>query len=255
MCESPANTQNLYVGTSDGLVWSTTNGGTTWNNVTSTLPNRYVTSVKASQINPNVAYVTHSGYKDNDNIPHVHKTTNNGTTWTDISGDLPQIAVNCIMTYAGTDNILFLGTDGGVYGTINGGTNWIRIGNNMPVIPTYDLELDPNANKLLAGTFARSLMSYPMDSILLMTGMNMIVSDISLNIYPNPAADFIKVNLSKKYIDATLTIFNQIGEIVNTTNLISSNQINIPIGNLASGIYFLRIESENGIRTRRFVKL
>ena len=89
VAESPLDEDVLYAGTTDGNVWSTTNGGNNWTNVTSGLPERYVTNIKASPDNPNTVFVCHNGYKDNDNISHIHLSTDNGNNWIDISGDLP----------------------------------------------------------------------------------------------------------------------------------------------------------------------
>ena len=256
VAESNSNASNLYAGTSDGLVWSSTNGGNTWNNVTNTLPNRYVTCMKTSYLNAGVAYVSHSGYRDNDFIPHIHKTTNNGTTLTDISGDLPQIAVNCIMTYPTSDNILFVGTDGGVYGTLNGGINWIRVGSNMPIIPTYDLQYDGNNHKILAGTFARSLMTYSMDSILTATDIKAPQNMVNISIYPNPTTDFVKISIHQSNSgNATLTILNSKGETISKTTIGTQQEINYPAKNLANGLYFVKIEGPTISETKRFVKL
>ena len=166
IAESPVNNSFLYAGTSDANVWRSLNGGGNWTNVTSTLPNRYVTSIKASTVSASTVYVTHSGYKYNDTIPHVHKSTDNGSTWSNVSGDLPFAAVNDILPFPGNDNILFVATDAGVYFTENAGVNWSRVGNNMPVIPVYDIEYDAGVQKLIAGTHARSIMTISTDTLL-----------------------------------------------------------------------------------------
>lgn len=164
--ESPVNEDHLYVGTSDANVWRTEDGGTNWDSIHTGLPNRYVTDVKASPTWDSVVYVSHSGYKYNDYIPHLHKSIDNGDTWIDISSDLPTAAINDILIYPGhEDSVIFVGTDGGVYGTINGGTDWERVGTNMPMVATFDVEVDTVNNRLIAGTFGRSLMTYPLDSL------------------------------------------------------------------------------------------
>ncbi len=164
--ESPINPNNLYVGTSDGNVWNTTDGGTTWTLVSTNLPNRYVTKVKASNLYANVVFVAHSGYKDNDNIPHMHRSVDNGVTWTDISGNLPPFAVNDIELSNINDSLIFVATDGGVYYTMDMGVDWNRLGTDFPLFQVYDIELEPSTEKLIAGTFARSIWSIGVDSIL-----------------------------------------------------------------------------------------
>lgn len=165
--ESSVDEDILYAGTSDGNVWVSSNLGLNWTNITDSLPDRYVTSIKASQVDDSTAFVTHSGYKYNDFFPHIHKTTDLGATWIDISGDLPPIAINDVYLYPNSDEIIFVATDGGVYGTQNGGLTWNRIGDNMPIIPVYDLEIEPTTQTLIAGTHARSIMTFNLGEFLL----------------------------------------------------------------------------------------
>lgn len=177
LAESPIIPGKLFVGTSDGNVsWRDANGD--WYVVVTALPNRYVTSVCGSPTLPNRFYVTHSGFRDNENIPHIHRSDNNGGVWVNISGNLPQVPVNDLYVLPGhSDSILFAATDAGVYVTLNGGTLWNRLGNNMPVIPVFDLEHNPVKKQLLAATHARGLWSYPIDSLL----MQQIPSTVSLS--------------------------------------------------------------------------
>jgi hypothetical protein len=131
------------------------------------LPNRYVTSVRTSPTKENTIYVTYSGYRDGDNVPRIHKSTDNGNTWTGIAGDLPQLAINDLYILPNRgDSVLFVGTDAGVYATKNSGVTWSRLGRNMPYIPVYDVNWNEKRNELLAATHARGIMTYPIDSLL-----------------------------------------------------------------------------------------
>lgn len=168
--ESPLEAEKLYVGTSDGLVWRRTPSGT-WVNVSTGLPNRYVTSVTGSPSQPTRMFVTHSGFRDNERIPHVHRSDNDGNTWTDISGNLPNIPVNDILVLPGhADSILFVATDAGVYYTKNGGAFWLRLGTKLPFVPVFDLEFNPVRNELMAASYARGLWTFPLDSLHLLPG-------------------------------------------------------------------------------------
>jgi photosystem II stability/assembly factor-like uncharacterized protein len=164
--ESPILADKLMAGTSDGNVWRrepTSN----WVNITSTLPNRYVTSVQLSPTLPQRLFVTHSGFRDDEYIPHVHRSDDNGNSWVDISGDLPQIPVNDLFVLPNhADSILFVATDGGVYYTKSSGIHWDRLGRNMPFVPVFDLEENPVKKELIAATYARGLWTMPFDSIL-----------------------------------------------------------------------------------------
>ena len=258
--ESALNIQHLYAGTSDGNVWRTLNNGSSWTNITSTLPNRYVTCIKSSPDNMNTVIVSHSGYKSNDFIPHVHKSTNNGTSWTDISGDLPQLAVNDILILKGhNDKVILAATDGGVYRTLNGGTNWERIGGNMPVMPVYDIDYNSTTKKLIAGTFARSLMTFPMDSIV---DKNTSISDklseqYSSSVYPSPATNQVTLDIAGNVAgeSAVINIFSTGGRLVKTITRKNSEKTIISINDLSSGTYIIKTDIGDKTLINRFVKI
>ena len=163
--ESPVQAEKLLAGTSDGNVWRREPSGS-WSNISAGLPDRYVTSVTASPTLSNRIFVTNSGFRDNEYIPHVHRSDNNGATWTDISGNLPNVPVNDLLVLPGhADSVLFVATDAGVYASLNRGVNWQRMGQNLPFIPVFDLERNPARNELMAASYARGLWTFPLDSI------------------------------------------------------------------------------------------
>lgn len=252
---STLNAQNLLVGTTDANVWYTNNDGTTWNNITGSLPNRYVSSVKWS---PNVAnnmYVTHTGYKSNEYIPHIHKSTNNGSTWTDISSNLPQFAINDLVIYPGNENQLFVATDGGVYYTLNAGTSWQRLGTNMPIIPVYDIELEASTNKLIAGTFARSVQSMDLNSV---TGIVIATKKEQHNLmaFPMPINNELNLKLDKAMENATIIIFDLMGKLVykNSMDVETNKVLTIPL-NISNGEYILNLFNGKESYTKKIVKL
>lgn len=166
--ESPVVEGLLYAGTTDGNVWRGEEGGLGgWTPIFSGLPDRYVTSVKASPDDVQRVYVCLSGYRAGDFQPHLYRSDNQGANWVNIAGDLPNLSINDVWIIPGhQDSILFAATDGGVYGSKNGGENWERLGANMTFIPVYDLEWNPETNELIAATFGRSIQTYPLDSLL-----------------------------------------------------------------------------------------
>ncbi len=165
LAESPKLAEKMMAGTTDGNVWKrepTSN----WVNITGSLPDRYVTCVQLSPTQSQRLYVTHSGFRNDEYIPHVHRSDDNGATWVDISSDLPQMPVNDIYILPGhADSLLFVATDAGVYFTKNSGLTWSRLGGNMPVIPVFDLESNPVRNELVAATFARGIWTFSFDSV------------------------------------------------------------------------------------------
>lgn len=163
--ESPVVANKLVAGTSDGNVWRREANGT-WVNISQGLPDRYVTSVHYSPTFSNRIFVTHSGFRDNLNTPHIHRSDDNGNTWQSISADLPQLPVNDLFVVPGfSDQVLIAATDAGVYFSTNAGDNWNRLGGNMPYIPVFDFTHNPVKKEVVAATFARGVWTFPLDSI------------------------------------------------------------------------------------------
>lgn len=165
--ESPLVADKLFAGTSDANVWRR-EPAAAWTNISAGLPTRYVTSVQGSPTLPQRIFVTQSGFRDDEYIPHIHRSDNNGQVWIDISGDLPQVPVNDLLVLPGhADSILFAATDAGVYFTRNRGISWNRLGQNIPFVPVFDLEENPVKHQLIAATYARGLWTFPLDSLLI----------------------------------------------------------------------------------------
>jgi len=225
--ESPINPAVLLAGTVDANVWITTDGGRNWKDIKKGLYERYISSVKASPKNDQTIYVTQSGYKDNDNKPYIFKSTNSGKCWVSINGNLPAISLNDVAIYNnGMDNILFVATDGGVFYSNNGGYIWTLMGREMPLVPVYDIEIDYNANRLIAGTFARSMYSYPLQDIVaagtsIVNQFDTIPPTLSVNspeiitIQPGDSFSYPSVKVSDN-VDCDLSSAIQITSNVNT---------------------------------------
>lgn len=255
MDDSPLSDQILYVGTSDGNVWRTLDAGSTWDNITGNLPDRYVTSVLASSHQAGTVFVSISGYKGNGFEPHVFRSLNNGTTWQNINGNLPPIAVNDLLVLPEdtTDNTIFAATDAGVYATLNGGNSWQRIGSNMPFISVFDIDYDAPNKKLIAGTFARSILSFPLDSIINYESPSVSIQPaadnnaVSLSIYPNPASDYLAINMSHNGetnmpAPLMLTIYSTNGVLALQKQINTSSDLhNIYVGNLRKGMYLVQL--------------
>lgn len=166
LAESPLLAGKLLAGTSDGNVWRRAPGGN-WTNISAGLPDRYISAIVGSADNPARIFLTHNGFRDNDTIPHVFRSDDDGQHWVGISGDLPNLPVSDIWVMGGqSDQVLFVANDGGVYFTKNGGQHWERLGAGLPFVPVFDLEYNPVRKELLAATFARGLYTFPIDSVL-----------------------------------------------------------------------------------------
>lgn len=245
--ESRVDPNIIYAGTTDANVWRTTNGGGDWTNITGDLPERYVTNLKTSAVDPNMVYVTLSGFKDNDNTPHIFRSADLGDTWEDISGDLPEMPINHLEVH--TDEQLVIATDFGVYATSDAGLTWERVGDDMPLIPVFDIEIDTIEDVLVAGTFARSLLTFPLDSIFEEPIVTIIpqTETSKLILFPNPVDDELLLSGADH---GNLQIYDLRGRLQLSQNWQGSS---VDVSSLPAGEYILSINGGNQIS--RFVKL
>jgi hypothetical protein len=221
----------LVTGTGDGNVYFRSNTFSAWQNITSTLPNRTVTCVKFSpNVNSNI-YVSQSGYKYNEYIPHLHRSTDNGVTWQDMSSNLPNVGINDIYVWDGNENIIFIANDLGVYFTTNAGASWQRLGSNMPLIPVYDIDFNNNTNRLFAGTFARSIQSIDVSSIISSTS-EIKDNGISIRFYPNPTKSILNIDTKKWRLDK-VEIYDLKSQLV-----LSDTRNDINLESLKAGYYY-----------------
>ncbi len=145
----------VLAGTDDGRLWFTTNLGGNWTQVTDPdLPGTWVTRVTVDPLNAQIAYATFSGFRSGVALPYVLKTTDGGTNWSSIAGNLPQAPVNDIVI-VGTS--LYVASDVGVFSSRNGGRKWRPAGANLPNVPVTDLEYRAASNSLYAATFGRGM--------------------------------------------------------------------------------------------------
>lgn len=252
IAESPLNEDVVYAGTSDGKVWVTENGGADWADISSALPDRYVTNIKASSFLEGMVYITLSGYKDGDDVGHVYRSDDYGQTWESIAGDLADFGLNHIeILNNNSDSILFVASDGGVYYSINYGVNWERAGDNMPIILVFDIEIDYDANRLVAGTFSRSMQSLSLDSLLDFSTAIKEYAKPSFTIYPNPVMDELNVRLNVNNSDVNWHILDLNGKEIESGRH-TGNAINV--SSLSSGVYFIAIESNTSIEIKKWIK-
>ena len=237
---SKADTNVIYVGSDDGNVNVTTNNGISWTNITTGLPQRWITRVAADPVDTGTAYVTLSGYRYDDYLPHIFRTTDYGNTWQDISSNLPSLPVNDIIIDPMDDSTLFIATDGGVYFTQNLGTSWEILGSSLPLVAVTDITLHSPTHTMVAATYGRSM--YKIDLGFLYSLEEKTNRMVSVSTFPNPAGEFFNVDFNDdvNHKNAILSLFDMKGERVFTTTLHSrTNRLQIP--KFISGIYFYEI--------------
>ena len=148
----------LYVGSDDGLVHVTKNGGGTWTNISSGLPqNLWISRVIASQHKKERVYVTLNGYRNDDFNAYVYLSDDYGRSWTNINRNLPDSPVNVIKEDPTDENIIYLGNDQGVHISFNKGESWDILENALPRVAVHDLVVQNQAKELIIGTHGRSI--------------------------------------------------------------------------------------------------
>ena len=180
--ESPLNENIIWAGTDDGNIQVTKNGGKSWKNVVENVlgvpKNTWVYHIEASVHDENTAYVVFDGHTSGDMKAYAFKTTDLGKTWTNIipNDDVTGFTRNIQEDYVNKD-LLFLGTELGLYITINGGNKWSKFTKNVPPVAIHYIELQANSNDLVMGTHGRGVI---------------IIDDIS------PLREINETNLSNK---------------------------------------------------------
>ncbi|NIM59298.1 MAG: hypothetical protein GTO16_10200 [Candidatus Aminicenantes bacterium] len=160
--ESPLKEGLIYVGTDDGNLQVTQDGGKTWKNVIGKVPRMpkytYVTRAVASRFKEGTAYATFDGHRNDDFKAYVFMTTDYGESWKNISSNLPEGGiVNIIREHHRNPNLLFVGTERGAYFSIDRGMNWVKFKGNFPTVPVDDIAIHPRENDLIFATHGRSV--------------------------------------------------------------------------------------------------
>jgi len=166
LAESPLMYGLLYAGTDDGRAWVTRDGGKGWQEIGAGLPaGKWISRIVASAADLGTVYLTQNGKRDDDFNPYVWKSTDFGKTWTDISKGIPYGPVNVIREDPVDRNILYLGTDGGVYVSTDAGKSWEALGGNLPTVYVHDLVIHPRENIVVIATHGRGMWALDADTV------------------------------------------------------------------------------------------
>ncbi|MBI3510317.1 MAG: T9SS type A sorting domain-containing protein [Bacteroidetes bacterium] len=139
-----------------GNLYRTTDGGITWTNITGTLPvsSAAISGITISDVNPDAAWITFSGFSNGNK---VYYTNNGGTNWSNFSGTLPDVPANCIEFQNGSNNLLYLGTDLGVFYRDASMSDWLPYNTGLPNVIIDELEINYGTSKLRAATYGRGM--------------------------------------------------------------------------------------------------
>ncbi|MDQ8155346.1 MAG: hypothetical protein P3B98_11860 [Gemmatimonadota bacterium] len=166
---SPLDSNVIWTGSDDGNVQVTRDGGKTWSNVFVNVPGlkpaAWIATVEASHFDVGTAYATADHHQDDDYAPYVYMTTDFGKTWKSIRGDLPDKAwwTHVVREDPKNRNLLYVGTEAGIWASWDRGAHWVSLRGSMPVTPVRDIQIHPRDNDLIVATHGRGL--YIMDDI------------------------------------------------------------------------------------------
>jgi hypothetical protein len=231
----------------NGVIIKTTNGGTSFTNVTNNLPDSlYYTGIEINASNANIAYVSMAGFSATDK---VFTTTNGGTTWQNITYNLPNLPVNCIKQIPGT-NDLIIATDIGVYTLNVGSTTWVNNSFGLPNVIVSDIEFNPALNKVYVSTFGRGIWETTINSIV--TGIKNSEETIySYQLFPTVNAGNFTLEFENDTHEKTIEVIDVMGKIVHTqTTKLETLDLKL---NLSSGTYFVRTTSNHLLGVKKMI--
>jgi photosystem II stability/assembly factor-like uncharacterized protein len=229
---SPKDKNVIWVGTDDGNLQLTTDGGKNWSNVIANIKsapkNAWIPQIEVSKSNPAEAFVIINNYRNNDYSAYAYHTADYGKTWTRIADDT-QIAgfTISIVQHPNTPNLLFLGTDTGLYVSFDKGTSWQLINKGFPQVQVADMKIQERENDLVIGTFGRAF--WILDNISIFEAIakdkNVLTKDLAV-FAPNPG-----YQVTYKSVDGIR--FKGQGEFTGTNYNIGT--VNIPVWKKPSG--------------------
>ena len=227
------------------------------------LPPRQVTDIAFDPFHADSITVTLNGYKDAVYTPHVFRASLGGV-WQDVTGDLPDHPANDWRAL--NDSTWVLATDFGVYHTTNWGAHWERVG-DMPFIPVFELDVDTAASQLVAATFARSIQTFPLDSLLpeptvvepvdtnvIAVGEFAAAGASCLRLLGHPFENLGKAQLDPSWQGATWSVYDLNGKTM-ATGVVSGSTLEWGMQGWPSGAYVMQLRPRRGAPcAARFVK-
>lgn len=163
--ESPLRFGLIYCGADDGRITVTQDGGFTWTDIPTPEPEKWVSRVVASKYDEATVYVAQNGYREDDINAYLWKSTDFGKTWKSIAKGLPSEAINVIREDPKNKDILYVGTDLGVFVTFDGGTTWETLHGGLGKLPVHDMVIQERENDLVIATHAKGNFILDLDPV------------------------------------------------------------------------------------------
>lgn len=253
---SSSNPNTLFASVNN-LIYVSVNGGKTFSNVSGNLPSRVITSISVHPDSSKVAVITMSGFGGG----HIYKTTDLGNTWINISGDLPDVPVNCgLIYYPGfSTGIILAATDVGVYITNNYGKGWSELATGLPNTVAMHLDYNLLQNKIRVATHGRGIWEFS-GNLIGIVNQDSYIPDryfLSQN-YPNPFNPTTKIEVSiPKQGYTSLIVYDilgrQVATLINSALSAGRYEVMFEAGGLKSGIYFYVLRSDAYTESRKML--
>jgi hypothetical protein len=253
------NCNLVYAGTAPTIVpaskiFKTSNGGTSWTDVTGTLPNRYPMDIAIHPVSNNIVYVAFSGYGPN----HLFKSTDGGASWVPVPG-LPNVPLNTILLDPLDPNYMYVGNDLGVYFSSDAGNTWQSFNDGLnDATMVMHISISTSNRKLRLATHGKGIWERKMVDPTL-TG-TMVDRDLNpvMKIYPNPARSFATVEFTSfTGSDTRISVLNSKGELMYESAFQShgngTSLHKLPVSSLTSGTYFVKMEDAKSRISRKLL--
>ena len=200
--ESPVIPGIIWCGTDDGNVQVTRNGGRTWKKVVENIPdlppNTWCSRVEASHFDPSTAYAAFDGHRTADYGTYVYKTSDYGETWTSLTANLPFGWVHVIQEDLKNKNLLYVGTEFGIFASLDDGGSWFSLKNNLPTVAVRDIAVHPRENDLIIGTHGRGV--WIIDDISPLQEMSREVFESDFHLFSiRPTTQFLRSSRGESY--------------------------------------------------------
>ena len=158
IAESPQSFGSLYVGTDDGRAHYTSDGGSSWVEITNGLaPNRWISRIEASRFTSGTIYLAQNGKRNDDFTAYLWRSRDHGVTWSDIAAGIPCGPINVVREDPDDADLLYVGTDLGVYVSTDAAKSWRVLGSGLPTAHVHDLIIHPEADVAVIATHGRGM--------------------------------------------------------------------------------------------------
>jgi photosystem II stability/assembly factor-like uncharacterized protein len=246
----------VMLASSGSTVYRSTDAGTTFTNVTSGTPSRTITSIYVHPDSSNVFYITFSGF----GAGKIFKSSNSGTSWSDVSGNLPDSPTNDVQVYYPgiATSVLLAAMDVGVFMTTNYGVSWTEMAEGLPNTVAIHLDYHTATNKLRVGTHGRGVWETTIPTGVINYTNGFPSQYYLLQNYPNPFNPLTTIKYAlKENSTVRLSVYDILGreikQLVNETQKAGTYTIQFNAEGLSSGIYLYKIQTENYSETKRMI--